>query len=56
MLIKTGARNIFEANPHDTFLGIGVSVHSPVVWDVAKHNERNITGKMLEIIRGKLTE
>ena len=54
MLIQTGTRSIVEANPHDAFFGIGVSIHSPAVWDTAKYQGKNVMGKMLELIRSKL--
>lgn len=54
MLLKTGKRSIFEANPHDTFFGVGVSVHSPAVWHIRNHKGKNIMVHMLETIRDKL--
>ena len=56
MLVKTGDRNIFEANPHDSFFGVGVSVHSPAIWNTRNHKGKNIMGHMLENIRGKLNK
>ena len=56
MLLRSGTRIIVEANPHDTFFGVGVSVHSPAVWDSRKHKGKNIMGKMLQIVRAKLKE
>ena len=55
MLVKTGARDIIEANPHDCFFGVGVSMHSPTIWDASSYKGKNIMGKMLKVVRGKIS-
>ena len=54
MLLATGTRSIVEGNPHDTFFGVGVSIHSPAIWNPAMHKGKNVMGKMLVAIRDKV--
>ena len=54
MLIKTEARDLVEANPHHLFFGVGVSLHSPSVWDSSSYKGKNIMGKMLQVVRRKI--
>lgn len=54
MLIRTGDRRIFEANPHDEFWGIGLSLFSKDLWSEANHKGKNVLGKSLEIVRSKI--
>ena len=53
-LLNTGSKSIYEANPHDKFFGIGVSMFSPSVWDTTKHKGQNLMGKILEDVRSKI--
>ena len=55
-LMNTGQRQIFEANPHDKFWGVGVSLNVKEIWEVNKHSGQNQMGKILEEVRGKLRE
>ena len=54
LLMKTAERDIIEANPHDLFFGVGISIFSPTVWDSSNYKGKNIMGKMLQIVRGTL--
>ena len=55
LLLRTGNRQIIEANPNDLFLGAGISLHSPKLWDISEHKGMNIMGKMLCEVRATLT-
>lgn len=56
MLENTGTRRIYEANPHDAFWGIGLSLFSKEIWNESSHNGRNMLGKSLEIVREKIND
>jgi len=56
MLSKTGERDIIEANPYDLFFGVGISIHSPAVWQSSNYKGKNIMGKMLQIVREKISK
>ena len=56
LLLATDQRYIIEANQNDLFFGAGVSLFSRDVWDVKKHQGKNILGKMLAIIRKNLKQ
>ena len=55
MLLATGTRDIIEANPRDLFLGAGVSLFSPKLWQPNEHKGQNIMGKILCEVRESLT-
>ena len=56
MLIKTEQRAIVEANPHDTFFGAGITMHSPSIWLPGTYKGKNIMGKMLQVVREKIIQ
>lgn len=53
-LLKTENTEIFEANPHDSFWGTGLSLHSKDIWSPQKHKGKNLMGKCLMAVRSKL--
>ena len=54
-LLQTNQREIIEANGHDSFFGVGMSLRDPRIWTTANFEGQNIMGKMLSIVRGKLS-
>ena len=56
LLLNTGKRRIGEANPHDTFFGLGLHLHDPAAWDHKNWKKgKNVMGSILEKIRSSLT-
>ena len=49
-LLATGQRDIGEANPSDSFFGIGMGLRHPDAWDKSKW-ENNLLGKCLMEVR-----
>jgi ribA/ribD-fused uncharacterized protein len=54
MLLSTSNNIIIEANPHDKFLGSGLSLYSKELWSESKYPGRNIMGKLLQRVRNAL--
>ena len=55
-LLASGDKDIFEANARDKFWGVGLPLHSPDIWDRAKHNGNNLLGKCLQKVRQTLRD
>ena len=53
-LIATGNRKIGEANPHDTFFGIGLHLNDKRVTEAKNWRGKNIMGQILEEVRACL--
>ena len=53
-LIATGNRKIREANPHDTFFGIGLHLNDKRVTEAKNWRGKNIMGQILEEVRACL--
>ena len=55
LLLNTGKRKIGEANPYDTFFGLGIHLHDPAAWDHKNWKKgKNVMGLILEKIRSSL--
>lgn len=52
-LLTTGQRDIGEANPSDSFFGIGMGLRNPAAWDKSQW-ENNLLGKCLMEVRTEL--
>ena len=53
-LLSTGGKTLSEANPSDSFFGIGMGLRHPDVWDVDLWG-KNLLGKKLMDVRSSLT-
>ena len=53
-LLSTGGKTLAEANPSDSFFGIGMGLRHPDVWDVDLWG-KNLLGKKLMDVRNSLT-
>ena len=53
-LLSTENTQIYEANPHDSFWGTGISLHAKEIWEPQKHKGKNLMGKCLMAVRSKL--
>lgn len=55
-LLETGDKEIFEANPFDSFWGVGLALDSEHLWNKNMHTGRNVLGRSLEEVRKCLRE
>ena len=53
-LRSTGDSNLVEANPHDKYWGVGLSMQDDDVWISSKWKGKNVLGKLLEEVRSAL--
>ena len=52
LLINTGDRVIYEASPHDSFFGVGLSLRDRNFWQKVKdHKGQNHLGRILMNVR-----
>ena len=50
----TGDQRLVEANPHDKYWGVGLSLQDEDVWNSAHWKGKNVLGKLLEEVRSAL--
>ena len=56
-LLQTGKRRIGEANPNDSFFGVGLGLNNPRAWNTTEWaKSSNIMGQILEETRAKLSK
>ena len=53
-LKDTGATKLVEANPHDKYWGVGLSLRNTAIWDSTKWEGSNNLGSLLEDIRNNI--
>ena len=53
-LKETGATKLVEANPHDKYWGVGLSLRDTAIWDSTKWEGSNTLGSLLEDIRNNI--
>ena len=50
-LLETKDTELCEANPRDSFFGIGIGLDNPTIWDKASWTGTNLQGKTLQKVR-----
>ena len=53
-LLKTGSTSLAEANPHDDYWGVGLSLKDDRIWRKNEWKGRNTLGSLLEETRNSL--
>ena len=50
----TISRRLAEANPHDSYWGVGLALQDETIWDSSKWKGKNVLGSLLEDLRDTL--